>query len=72
MGCEIFLDEPITKISQLVEGKEYVFDNELYQLIEIKDNRFVFVTMYGTYVANKAMMEQHIKYGVKPVREPVL
>ncbi len=68
MGCEIFLDKKITKLEQMQEGVEYVFDNEINHLVEIHSNRFTFVTMCGTYVANKAMMEKHIKEGVFTIK----
>lgn len=69
MGCEILLDKKITKIGQLKEGIAYVFDNEINVLVEMKPNRFVFTTMCGTYVANKAMIEKHIKEGVFTIKK---
>lgn len=68
MSLEMFFDKKITKISQLKEGMEYIFDKDIYHLCEIKDNRFTFVTMCGTYVANKSMIEQHLKEGIFTIK----
>lgn len=68
MENEFILDKKITKIEDLQEGVMYVFDNEINQLVEIKPNRFVFMTMCGTYVANRAAIENHLKTGIFTIK----
>ena len=58
------LGDRIKKLEDLREGDGYFIDNELHQLVLKEENRYVFQTMLGTYVANKAMMEQHMRAGI--------
>lgn len=61
---EFNLGDRIKKLEDLHEGDGYFIDNELHQLMFKDENRYVFHTMLGTYVANKAMMEQHMIAGI--------
>lgn len=58
------LGDRIKNLEDLQEGDGYFIDFELHQLVLKEENRYVFQTILGTYVANKAMMEQHMRAGI--------
>lgn len=47
----------------------YVMDNEIYELVYIGKNRFVFRNEIGTEYINRSMLETRIKQGLFKVIE---
>lgn len=63
-----YRSERLQKLSELTVGDGYFIDNELQQLISKEETKYVFSGMYGTYVANRPMMETHLKEGIFTVK----
>lgn len=60
----VLLGKQIKSEKDMKIGQEYWIDNEIHVLTARDNNRYEFATMYGTYIANRVMIDSHIKEGI--------